>query len=425
MNICKRLIGSLLCAIAAITGLQAQNTTSPYSMYGYGLLRDGATAAQRQMGGVGYAMRGGRQINAMNPASYAQIDSLTFLWDIGADVTLNWRSEKDAAGATAKGHGVGGGLDYITMQFPITHYLGASIGLLPYSSVGYTFGDETVHGNLSNQGTGGITQVYGGIAGRYAGFSLGANFSYDFGNVINDVYANTATGNRTLFEQVIQVRDFNFNIGLQYTHRLSRFSELTVGAVYSPKMSMHGKTWAAFWDITAETKADTVGSAHLAGNYYRPNSLGVGVSWKRARTNSVMIEADFGWQNWKKVPMPALYGRDGQAVVAPQQFNDRLRFALGGAYVPRLRGNYLQRINYRLGLHYTRDYQMIAGNSVREFGVGCGFGFPTIEGKTIVNLGFEYLHRQASPTALVKEDYFNITLGLNFNELWFFQRKIK
>ena len=36
------------------------------------------------MGGIGYAMSSGRQINVMwNPASYACIDSLTFLFDMG------------------------------------------------------------------------------------------------------------------------------------------------------------------------------------------------------------------------------------------------------------------------------------------------------------------------------------------------------
>ena len=66
-------------ALSGFGLLSAQNTTSPYSMYGYGILQDGATSSQRQMGGIGYAMQSGRQINAMNPASYASIDSLTFL----------------------------------------------------------------------------------------------------------------------------------------------------------------------------------------------------------------------------------------------------------------------------------------------------------------------------------------------------------
>ena len=105
----------LLMTVAAIAGMHAQNVTTPYSMYGYGILGDRATSMQRQMGSVGYAMNSGRQINVMNPASYAAIDSLTFLFDMGADVTILWQKEGDA-----KKRSTGGGLDYITMQFPIT-----------------------------------------------------------------------------------------------------------------------------------------------------------------------------------------------------------------------------------------------------------------------------------------------------------------
>lgn len=90
----------LLLAVMAMTAAPAAlaQTTSPYSKFGYGLLGDNATSAQRQMGGVGYAMRSGRQINVMNPASYAAIDSLTFLFDMGTDVSMYWR--KDNTGSS-------------------------------------------------------------------------------------------------------------------------------------------------------------------------------------------------------------------------------------------------------------------------------------------------------------------------------------
>lgn len=425
MSIFKRVLAAVLLAVGSVSIISAQNTTSPYSMYGYGLLRDGATSMQRQMGGIGYALQGGRQINVMNPASYASIDSLTFLWDIGADLCMNWRQENLADGNKAKAHGVGGGLDYVTMQFPLSKFMGMSVGLVPYSSVGYSFGDKVMHGALSNQGTGGITQLYAGVAGKFKGFSLGANVSYDFGNIINDTYAYTATGNQTLFEHVMQVRDFNLSLGAQYTARFARFNHLTVGMTYTPKKSLHGKTWAAFWDITAETAADTVGYTKLGGKYYRPDAIGAGINFTRERTSRFMVEADFSWQNWSKASYPALYDEEGQAVVLGQKFNDRLHFAIGGEFVPKLRGNYLQRMAYRLGANYSRDYVKIGDNSVKEFSLACGLGFPTAEGKTIVNLGFEWIRRQASPATLIREDYFNITLGLNFNELWFFQRKIK
>lgn len=392
-------------------------------MYGYGLLRDGANATQRQMGGIGYAMRGCRIINASNPASYASIDSLTFLWDIGADLSFTHRSEMNGDVKNAA-NSKGGGLDYLQMQFPVGKYFGASLGLVPYSSVGYSFGDEVMHGTLSNQGSGGITQAYAGFSGRWKGLSAGVNVSYDFGNVINDVYAYVGS-NQTLFEHVMQVRDWDITAGLQYSFIPAKHNRVTLGATWSPKKSLHGHTWVDYWDITADSKADTVVYTSMKGKYYRPQSFGVGVNWQRDRSSHVMVEADFGIQQWSKAPFSALYDDKGDMVMAGQDFNDRLRFALGGEYTHRIRGNYFQRITWRLGAHYTRDYLTINGNSVRDYGLGCGLGLPALEGKTIINIGFEWQHRQASPVALITENYYNITVGLNFNELWFWQRKIR
>lgn len=144
----------------------------------------------------------------MNPASYAAIDSLTFLFDMGADVSMLWSQE-----GSARQHSVGGGLDYVTMQFPITKFMGASIGMLPYTSVGYAFGNDIKHGAVENQGTGGINMAYFGLAGTYKGFSLGANISYNFGNIVNDVYSTPDNSTQGLLEHVMEVRDWDVVIG--------------------------------------------------------------------------------------------------------------------------------------------------------------------------------------------------------------------
>lgn len=415
----------ILLTIAALVGslvATAQQTSSPYSMYGYGLLGDRATSMQRQMGGVGYAMADGRQINAMNPASYARIDSLTFLWDMGADVAFTWRKENQQKEKTT-----GGGLDYITMQFPLGKYMGGSVGLLPYSSVGYAFGDEIRHGTMSNQGSGGINEVYVGVSGRYAGASLGVNVSYDFGNIQNDVFTAPTNYSNTLFEQIMQVRDWNIVIGAQYTFKVDKLNRLTFGLTYSPKKSMHGKTWATVQETTSQTVPDTIASGNMKGKYYMPNSIGAGISWQRERASRLIVEADVSWQQWSKAPYSALYSDRNPEVVVFQslKFNDRLRFAAGAEFVPRVRGNYLQRTAYRIGAWCARDYLSIDGNSVREYGLSCGFGLHTPQDKTMINLGLEWKHRQGHPAALVKENYLCVSLGLNFNELWFWQRKIR
>ena len=414
-------INLLLMALLLALPLWAQNTNTPYSMYGYGILGDRATSMQRQMGGVGYAMNSGRQINVMNPASYAAIDSLTFLFDIGADVSMIWSKE-----GSAKEYATGGGLDYVTMQFPICKFMGGSIGMLPYSSVGYAFGNEITHGTMENQGSGGINEIYLGLAGKVKGFSLGVNVSYDYGNIVNDIFAYPSQGN-TKFEHVMQIRDWNVVVGAQYTQRIDRQNRFVLGATFSPKKSLHGNTWATIQEMTQESLPTTVGEMKIGGNYYTPNSIGAGVSYTHERVSRLNVEFDYSWQGWKDCKYAPLFSSSDNKVEIFQgmEFNNRQRFAVGAEYVPKIRGNYGERMSYRFGAYYTDDYLKIRGNGLREYGVSCGFGFPTPEGKTMINLGLEWKMRQAHPNPLIKENYVNITLGVNFNEVWFFKRKIR
>lgn len=410
-------MAALVCMLPAL----AQNVSTPYSMYGYGILGDRATSMQRQMGGVGYAMNSGRQINVMNPASYAAIDSLTFLFDMGADLSFIWSQEGDA-----KEKSTGGGLDYLTMQFPISKYLGGSVGLLPYSSVGYAFGNDISHGTMENQGSGGINELYLGLSGKIKGFSIGFNVSYDFGNIVNDVFANPSSGS-TKFEHVMKVRDWNIVLGAQYTQKIGRYDRFVLGATYSPKKTLLGTTWATIQETTQESTPTEVARMSLKNHYYTPNSVGAGISYTHERVSRFNVEFDYTWQGWKDCRYSPLYSIDNPEVVVfnGMEFNNRSRYAAGAEYVPKLRGSYMQRAAYRLGAYYTDDYLKIHGNGVREYGVTAGVGFPTVEGKTMINLGFEWKMRQAHPQALLKENYFNITLGVNFNEVWFFKRKIR
>lgn len=400
----------------------AQNSTTPYSMYGYGILSDRATSMQRQMGYTGYAMNSGRQINVMNPASYAAMDSLTFLFDMGADVSILSQKEGDL-----KDRSTGGGLDYITMQFPLSKFMGGSIGLLPYSSVGYSFGTPVKHGALTNQGSGGINQAYAGVAGKVAGFSLGLNFAYSFGNIINDHFASPQTGGQALVEHVMEIRDWDIWFGAQYTARLSRNDRMVLGVTFSPKKSLHGKTWVTTQETKMDSEPDTIASMNIKGNYYTPMSLGVGLSYTHDRTSKWSVAADVTYQEWSKAKYASMHEINNPNEIAfkGMNFDNRIRYALGGEYVPNQRGNFFQQIAYRTGAYFNDDYIKIDGNRLREYGVTAGFGLPVPEGKTLINLGFEWKHRAGTPQKMISENYFNITLGINFNELWFWQRKIK
>lgn len=414
----NKFIITLLLAVGFISpAAMAQNSTvSPYSRFGYGLLSDQANATQRAMGGVGYAMRSGRQINFMNPASYAAIDSLTFLFDIGMDLKSVSTKEGDL-----KGSNFTGGLSYISMQFPVTKYGGMAIGLIPFSEVGYKFGNEIVNGHNSREGSGAFNQLFVGLSAKpFKGLTLGANVSYLFGTTLNDTYVYTDNSSTSLFERVLQIRDYNLRFGLQYGFTIGSSHEVTIGAVYSPKKSFRGHTYGVKYDVAADTKPDTIGYSSLKGRYDQPETWGGGLSYNwRDRFSA---EVDFTYQPWKNAKFANIEGFDGETNTT---FNDRWKFSAGFQYIPRPRGSWIQRVNYRLGAYMSRDYIKIGDNSLKENGVTLGFGLPAPSSKTMINLSFEYRQRKASPQPLVKENYFLITLGVNFNEMWFWRKKLR
>jgi hypothetical protein len=418
MKISKILSALIALQLSGTLAVIAQNgTMTPYSRYGYGILKDNATAAQRNMGGVGYAMISGRQINVMNPASYAAIDSLTFLFDMGIDFTTMWQNET-VDGNKLSDKQSGGGLDYITMQFPIGKFMGASFGILPYSSVGYSFGSEIENGATSRQGTGSINQLYLGLAGRiYKDLSVGVNVAYLFGSTFNDSYAYTSSGSSTLFEREFEVRDWRMDIGVQYGFNISRKNRINLGVVYSPKKDFNGHAITYAYDMAQETAPVETDNVRLRDNFSMAESWGAGIGWEWDKR--LYAEVDFTYQPWSKTKYQGVM-QDG----SDSQLDDRYKFAAGLKFIPKLRGSYLQRIEYRAGGFYNHDYLRILGNNVREYGASIGFGLPVPSLKTIISLGLEWSHRQATPDPLIKENYLSITLGMNINELWFRPSKI-
>lgn len=409
----NKLIAALIAIVATAGAAFAQNgIITPYSRFGYGILRDNATAAQQSMGGIGYAMSSGRQTNVMNPASYARIDSLTYLFDMGIDFTSLWSSEAQADGTKLSENNVGGGLNYITMQFPLGKRLGMSVGILPYSSVGYAFGNSIDNGFASREGSGSINMLYVGVAARVvAGLNLGVNVSYLFGSTINDTYAITNSGSQSLYEDELTVRDWHLDAGLLYTLPIGR-DQLTLGLTYSPAKSVLGHLRTYAYDVDAESNASEHSRVKTKDLYSMAASYGAGINY--LHNDKLMLEADFTYQPWSKEKYAGQTG-----VLA-----DRYKIAAGGYFQPANRGSYLKRIQYRLGASYNRDYLVVRQNNVREYTASVGLGLPVPGFKTMINVGFEWKHRQAYPSALIKEDYLNITLGINFNEMWFRKSRI-
>lgn len=418
--------------------IQAQ-TDSPYSRYGFGKLRDYASGPSKGMGGVGYGLHTGQSANPMNPASYAQVDSLTFIFDLG--VNYNSTSYKEGLNSATKN---GGGLDYITALFPVSKKLGISFGILPFSSTGYKLGStrtsvdevtgEEVKYRVDHEGSGGLSQVYVGLGYKFPikGLTAGVNVSYLFGklNYANSITSvSQITSDPTYQNTTLNVTGAKIDLGIQYKIDLPEYSSFTIGAVYSPKMNNKGKL------LRTEYQSSITGTTTLHNQMVpagTPDIFGGGVAYSKG--DNLLLAADATFENWEKVSFSDLHAADG--LTSKERFNNRWRFAVGAEYrISSYSKNYLQKIKFRGGLNYSNSYVNVntaegAPKGYNEYGASLGFGLPLTDvyglGRrtSYLNITFEYKYLKPEFKSMVSEKYFGVTLNVNMNQLWFMQRKI-
>ena len=398
-----------LATVATVIGLSTAflptMAQTPYSQYGYGILDDNATGNQRAMGGTGIGMRNNTQINMMNPASYTAVDSLTFMFDFSADYKASWYKENNAS---AKGQG--GGLNYITMQFRLGKRVAASAGLTPLTHVQYTYGNTITNGSFTRVGEGGISQAYLGAAYQpWKWLSVGVNFGYIFGNIENYVQANPDDATAGAYYKTLSVSDFRLQAGLQLMHRFSQKHDLTLGFVYTLGKPTLGEATAF------ATNSDTT-TMKMRDFYSMPHCFGAGVSY--VYDQRVTAAVDVRYDLWDRAKFYNPYtGVD-------EKMSNRLKVSAGLEFRPKLlSSNYLDYVRYRIGGYYDQSYIMVGNNHVREYGVSCGFGFPLRGDKSILNVGFEYSHRNGTPDKLLSEDHISIVISMTFNEMWFWKRR--
>ncbi len=422
--------------VAFLTPLMGQNTDSPYSRYGYGVLNNQSVGVSRAMGGVTYGVRG-LDANPGNPASYTGTDSLTFIFDMGVSYVKSHFSEGNNTQNDNNG-----GLDYIAMQFRVARKLGMSFGLLPYSSVGYKFGaQETVEGLSTNKtfnGSGNISQLYMGLGYEpIKNLSVGANVSYVFGNtryLRSASITNIPSSNTGLQLNKLTMNTLKFDLGVQYTLPLNKKDYLVVGAVFSPKMNATGRINSTKSDINPAGApvpgGDTLQYTGKDAYTNLPSSYGLGFTWSHDKR--LVVGADVTYQQWEDVR----YSENmGDGLTDSNRFNNVWRFNTGIEYVidPRDR-NFFKRVKIRGGLNYGNSYVNVQNNlreisGYKQYGATVGFGFPIRDlysGRaSYINVNFEYKGLNPNKSNLIKEQYFGVSIGICINELWFMKNKLR
>ncbi len=417
---------SLLLLMLCSTVTMAQKPfSSPYSRYGIGELFKSTNCQTMAMGGAGIGIRDASFINFQNPASYSAFDSLTFLFD-GA-VTSNFQTLKSENNSQKANYTT---LKHLLFGFPVTHRWKTSVGLLPYSQVGYKVGDEEYPDSIGYlkkyyEGSGGFNQVYLGNAwmiGKH--LSLGLNVSYLFGGIDRTrsvTFPDSLYIRNFRVQDNIHINDFSFQYGLQYHTKLNKSLLFTAGATFSN--TTHAKagkstlsesfTQTSLGSVTVMDTIDLI--PEQEGIIVLPGSYGAGFSVEKPQ--HWLFTGEFQFQDWSQFKV---FGEE-------DSLKNCMQAALGFQIIPNINSitSYAQRISYRFGISYARSYLEMKGHQLDDLSGTFGLGFPLAKTRSRVNLGMKFGRLGTTQDHLIQENYFMITLGVSVLENWFYKRKFE
>ncbi len=418
------------------TSLTAQSaTSSPYSRYGLGDVNTRTSGQSFAMGGTTIAIQNDTLpmffINSSNPASYSGIRLTTA--ELGMNYTrlqLQSESSKNIINSAA--------LNYISLAFPIKKWWGASVGLMPFSSVGYKITDHQSIDNIGNvdflyDGSGGINQLYfgNGIKPFYnlprmylksekykklasktnadntaksdadyradqlkikkelkhkkemQQLSLGFNASYLFGHIDHtrrSIFPASSGNYNTRTGIATRISDVYFDYGVQYAHTIDSVKKREL----KEKVKLlFGATFSAQTKLNAKTDS-------LSYNYYDvqgyervrdtiENAKGVNGTITLPLTFGIGIGFKKG-DRWMVAADFAMQNWSSyQAFNQSGDLKNSMRVSLGAQWVPNSKAaqkKYLSRVHYRFGGRYAQTSLELKSTQLTEKAASIGFGFP-------------------------------------------------
>ncbi len=385
--------------------LSGQTISSPYSSFGAGQITNTSFGANPGLGGTGIAYLSGDGINTLNPASYSGIDSLSFLLDIGFyskytkySTSSQYQNKFDA------------NISHFSIGFRINRFLSSSLGMMPYSTVGYTiYSSDVIDGTTTTYtraftGEGGINKFYFGNSLRInKNIALGVNLAYIMGTITQ---SETGIDNAITPGYTLVSKQYLHNLMLDYGLLLSgRIKESTIrlGATYNP-----GKTLNITKDLFYSSDIDTTEINAYASTYSLPQGFGLGLSVEHDR---IRIGVDYQRKDWAKIKFDnaALKTRNSE------QFGIGIQLS-----PPKTKSPYaINNFDYRLGAIYCKSYLVIHDKPLDQKAITLGFGIPVSKKLSKINFSLELGQYGSHSKGLIRENYMLMHVNFNLKDIWF------
>ena len=400
------LAAAVLCQAAA-----AQSSTSPYAMFGIGAIDTWNHGQSAGMSGIGTGLRETNTLNSANPAALTAIREKTFILDLSVSGSLSYFSGQGRNALSGSGN-----IDRVALGFRAGRFVTLSAGLAPLSQIEYNIRKSSFTDGSANRfdshftGSGGLHRVY---------LSLGFNIFRDLSAGITGSLAMgqiTRTESSDYWSAVTKsVSDITpyLDLGIQYHRKTGEYSSITAGIAggYKKEFSLHNT-----YNLMDNADSSVVSDKVLASTKQAiPAHISGGISYS---TMSLTAGADYTFYGYSDIDADSGFIR----------YKDMNKVAVGVSYVPNRYDvrRYWKRIKFQFGASADDSYITASGVSGINWGLSAGMVFPLMNSSSVYwSMNFRRLGFPVSNRNTVRENTFQLTIGVSFGESWFVRRKIE
>lgn len=381
---------------------------SPYSAYGVGILKEKTSALNRGMAETGIAVRDNFNLNALNPASYTSIQTVTQISEFG----LYLEKDKLSSTKTTQTSSIGN-LTAINLWFRATKWWGSTIGITPYSAVNYNIAATKIFDESSNEvnysGKGGLTQYYFGNGFQLnKNLSVGLNLSYILGKIeknetiLSGEYSGLSLSNSTYLNRP------SIDFGTQYSFFFKDNRSLTMGLTYNNKLRLN-TTRDTY--VTQNSLQDSIyTSKDNIEDYVIPSNLGLGLAYQ---THYHTIAIDFKNKKWADASLD--YGL---------KLKNTMRFSVGYEYKGKqTTSNTASFISLRAGAFMQNHYILLNNRPFNDFGFSLGAGIPVSGNRGQINILYNYNSLGTTQKNLILQSSQILVIDIILRDIWGVRRK--
>ena len=454
------------CLLSFLVGQAQDSSISPYSRFGLGDLNSGGFVAQSALSGSGVAFIENTQVNPLNPVSAAYMNSPGFQFGVLSEHGTFSSDEQTANNSLTR-------FDHFAVGIPLRKgRWGASFGLYPYTTIGYTSKSETVVSDSIPQtseylGEGGLNKMFLDIGKRlvvikdtskyaqHTELALGMELSYLFGSIRsirNSLFPGQPGFFNARLSNTTTVNDVGLGGGLLFRHPLKKRSvkdptsvilnfgsKFETGGRYRAEQSQDYFTFVQNASGLESARDSVTSFIGRSGEVDIPYTWRIGTSMeffhRQREGNSLrrwVVGLDYVLRPWGDLSTSFDSGLSLSGLA------DGSTLSIGGVYQPDAeyrrgsRGNILNMATYRAGAYLGDSFLAPAGQTLDESGMSFGMSIPLLVGglrrsETNLDWSVSYHNRGSQSDGLIEERFLRVMIGFSFHperfDRWFQKRK--